>query len=100
MELIQEHNTSYREYQAETNVGDVYMEVLEEDDHLEVTVHFYGLTINREMVGNELERRAVNLGMVQALREAEHMKWGAKSKLVEWFRERWDWEIEEAKEGA
>lgn len=100
MELIDEHNTSYREYKAETNVGRVLMEVTEQDDHLEVNVHFYGLTINREMVGDELERRAVNLGMVQALGEVEHMKWGAKSELVKWFRERWDWEMDEAKEGA
>lgn len=97
MVLIDEHNTSYRGYQAETNVGRVLMEVTEQDDHLEVTVHLGGLTINREMVGDELSRRAVNLGMIQALGEVEHMKWGAKSELVKWLRERLDWEMDEAK---
>lgn len=100
MVLIDEHNTSYREYQAETNVGDVNMELYETDDYLTVNVYCGGAMYQGSMRGDELERRAVNLGMVQALGETEHMKWGAKSELVKWFKERWDWEIEEAKEGA
>lgn len=100
MVLIDEHMTCYQEYQAETNVGRVLMEVLEQDDHLEMTVHFGGLAVNHEMVGDELERREVKLGMVQALRDTEKTVWNEKIELVKWFHWRWNRKMDEIEEGA